>query len=111
MAKGSIDLDYNSKVSREEHIANSRKGGLKSAENRKQRKTLKEELLLLLESDNTQESIALALIKEAMIGNNSGSVTKAFEVIRDTIGEKQSDKLEANLNNEKPFEVNINVVK
>lgn len=111
MAKGSINEDYNTKVTREELIAHCSKAGKASVEAKRQRKTLKEELLLLLESDNIQESIALALIKEAMVGNNSGSVTKAFEVIRDTIGEKQSDKLEANLNNEKPFEVNINVVK
>ena len=65
------------------------KGGIKSGEVRRARKTLKEELLLLLESGNTQNKISLALIKKAIKGN-----IKAFEVIRDTIGEKPADKHE-----------------
>lgn len=63
------------------------KGGIKSGEARRARKTLKEELLLLLESGDTQSKISLALIKKALKGN-----IKAFEVIRDTIGEKPVDK-------------------
>jgi hypothetical protein len=35
----------------------------------------------------------VALVNEALKGNNAGSVTKAFEVIRDTIGEKPVDKV------------------
>ena len=70
-----------------------RAGGIKSGKVRKARKTLKEELLLLLENGNTQEKISLAMIQEALNGN-----TKAFEVIRDTIGEKPTDKIEAELN-------------
>lgn len=53
------------------------------------RKTLKEELLLLLSEGNTQNKLSLALIEKAMNGD-----TKAFEVIRDTIGEKQTEKIE-----------------
>lgn len=66
-----------------------KKGGIKSGEVRRARKTLKEELLLLLESGNTQNKISLALIKKALKGN-----IKAFEVIRDTIGEKPTEKHE-----------------
>lgn len=69
------------------------KGGKKSGESRRQRKTLKEELLLLLEDGDLQERLSLALINEALHGNNSGSVTKAFATIRDTIGEKPIDKV------------------
>lgn len=65
------------------------KAGIKSGEVRRARKTLKEELLLLLENGNTQNKISLALIKKAIKGN-----IKAFEVIRDTIGEKPADKHE-----------------
>lgn len=68
-----------------------KKGGIKSGEVRRARKTLKEELLLLLENGNTQNKISLALIKKALKGN-----IKAFEVIRDTIGEKPVDKHELN---------------
>lgn len=74
-------------------------GGIKSGEVRKQRKTLKEELLLLLSEGQTQEKISLSLIQEALEGN-----TKAYEIIRDTIGEKPQDnvKISGELNN--PFE-------
>ena len=48
----------------------------------------------MLSDGDIQEKISLALINEAISGNNAGSVTKAFEVIRDTIGEKPADKVE-----------------
>lgn len=68
-------------------------GGKKSGETRRRRKTLKEELLALLSDGDIQERISLALIDEALNGNKAGSVTKAFEVIRDTIGEKPTEKI------------------
>ncbi len=89
---------------KEEARKRGKNGGKASGEARRERKALKEELLLLLSKGNTQEKLSLALIKQAMNGN-----TKAFEVIRDTIGEKPSDKLE--FTQEKPFEVKIEVVK
>lgn len=70
-----------------------RKGAEASNKKQKERKTLREELLLLLESKNTQKKISVAIINEALEGN-----IKAFEVIRDTIGEKPTDKIEAELN-------------
>lgn len=75
-----------------------KKGGIRSGEVRRERKTLKEELLLLLEQNKTQEKISLALLKKAESGD-----TKAFEVIRDTIGEKAQDniKITGQINN--PF--------
>ena len=72
-----------------------RNGGLASGEARRKRKTLKEELLLILSDGDIQEKISLALINEAINGNNAGSVTKAFEVIRDTIGERPVEKVQA----------------
>ena len=74
--------------STEEARERGRKGGLASGEARRKRKTLKEELLLMLSDGDIQEKISIALINEAINGNNAGSVTKAFEVIRDTIGER-----------------------
>ena len=65
-----------------------RNGGLASGEARRKRKTLKEELLLMLSEGDTQQSVTLALIEKAMSGD-----TKAFEIIRDTIGEKPVDKV------------------
>ena len=73
----------------EEQREIARKGGLKSGEVRKARKTLKETLLLMLEEGNTQDNITLALLQKALNGD-----TKAYEVIRDTVGEKPTDKIE-----------------
>lgn len=71
-----------------------KKGGKKSAEVRRARKTLREELLILLSakddgsSESVQTSMSSALIKSALEGN-----VRAFEVIRDTIGEKPVDNI------------------
>ena len=81
--------------SKEEARERGRKGGLASGESRRKRKTLKEELLLMLSDGDIQQKISLALINEAINGNNAGSVTKAFEVIRDTIGERPVEKVQA----------------
>lgn len=72
----------------EEQRAIASAGGKASGEARRKRKTLKEELLLMLSEGETQQSVTLALIEKAMGGD-----TKAFEVIRDTIGEKPVDKV------------------
>ena len=74
--------------SKDEARERGRKGGLASGEARRKRKTLKEELLLMLSEGETQQSVTLALIEKATSGD-----TKAFEVIRDTIGEKPVDKV------------------
>lgn len=79
----------------------SRKAGRKSGQIRRARKTLRQELLDLLsartlDKDGTersqQESLSIALIRQAREGN-----VKAFEVIRDTIGEKQREVVEMNV--------------
>ena len=81
----------------EEAAKNGRKGGIASGKAKRARKTLKEELLAMLEVDDVQTRIAAALIREAIEGNSQGSVTKAFSVIRDTIGEKPVEKSETEL--------------
>lgn len=63
-------------------------GGRKSGESRRARKTLKEELLLLLSEGDTQKSVSVALLKKAMDGD-----VRAFEVLRDSIGEKPTEKI------------------
>lgn len=64
-----------------------KKGGIASGRKRRERKALKEELLLLLSKGQMQKKISVALIGKALKGD-----VKAFEVIRDTIGEKPVDK-------------------
>lgn len=70
-----------------------KKGGVKSGEARREKKLLKESLSVLLETEEGQEKICTALFKQAQRGN-----IKAFEVIRDTIGQKPVDKSEVILN-------------
>lgn len=67
-----------------------RRGGIKSAEARAKRKTLKQELQYLLSQDmtiktetkNNKEWITTALVHQAIKGN-----VKAYETIRDGLGE------------------------
>lgn len=72
----------------EEARKRGRAGGIKSGEVRRQRKTFREELIALLSAGSTQKDINLALIARALSGD-----TKAYEVVRDTIGEKPVDKV------------------
>lgn len=71
------------------------KAGKASGKARRARKTLKEELLLLLSQNDTQNRMSLAIIEQALSGN-----VKAFESIRDTIGEKPVEKTEVTGNME-----------
>lgn len=102
------NLIPNSERTPSERRANARKAGIASGEARRQKKTLKEQMELLLslpvkdeqtkafieslgiDSDiiNNSMAITLSMYQEALKGN-----TKAFELIRDTIGEKPTDKL------------------
>ena len=94
MPRGNVNnLTPTNKRSIEEVKRNASKGGKKSGEVRRARKTLREELLALLSDGDTQQRMSLALVEEALNGNRAGSVTKAFETIRDTVGEKPVEKI------------------
>jgi len=58
-------------------------GGIASGKARRERKKLKESLLLMLEDSDVQNAVCSALVKKALQGN-----LKAFELLRDSIGEK-----------------------
>ena len=75
-------------------------GGKKSGESRRERKQLREELLLLLSENDMQAKLSLALINKALSGD-----VRAFETIRDTIGEKPIDKHE--VNDCSPFSIKV----
>lgn len=73
-------------------------GGRKSGESKRKKKLLKECLDALLEMEyedrngNTAlgaETISVALFKKAQAGN-----IKAFEVLRDTVGQKPAERVE-----------------
>lgn len=66
-----------------------RKGAIKTNEIRRARKTLKEELLAILSNGDTQERMSLSILEKALGGD-----VRAFEVIRDTIGEKPVEKID-----------------
>ncbi len=80
------------------------RGAKKSHENRKRRETLKETLLLLLATNNAQQHITTALLEKAMSGD-----VKAFETIRDTIGEKQKEVVQQEIKAEVKASVNVDL--
>lgn len=87
--KGIKNLKPVTTRSKEEAREISKKGGIRSGEVRRERKKLKEELLLLLSENDNNRKMSLAILTRAMNGD-----TKAFEVIRDTIGEKPKEEIE-----------------
>ena len=77
-----------SKRSKNEARELGKKGGIASGKVRKEKRTLKDELEIIMETINKdgvtyQELISTALVKEALKGN-----TKAYEIIRNTLGQK-----------------------
>ena len=98
--KNLVSLQKRSQRERKE-IA--RKGAAASNAKQKARRTLREELLALLANGDTQNRMSLALIEKAMNGD-----TKAFEVIRDSIGEKPKEQIETSGNQD--INVNIKVI-
>ena len=102
-------IHYTSDQNREEASKNGKKGGKASGEARRQKRTFKElfELLLDLPVKDVQTkdfieslgidpelvtndmAIVISMYQEALKGS-----TKAFELIRDTKGEKPAEKIE-----------------
>ncbi len=79
---GIKNLKPTSTLTMEERRELGRLGGIASGKARAKRKTLKQELELLLSIGTIQEDICKAMLKQAKKGD-----TKAFTVVRDTIGE------------------------
>ena len=87
---GGANLIPQNKRTKSEQIEIARKGGIASGEARRKRKTFKEQMLFMLENNpNLQNELINALFKRAKkTGDKSGiSANKAFELIRETIGE------------------------
>lgn len=105
--------EVNSRRTREQHSRDSSKAGKASAKKRRQMKTFKELCNSFLDSKITSEelkekminfgvadddvsykmAIVVAMAGEAVKGN-----VKAFEVLRDTIGEKPKEKIGVEVN-------------
>lgn len=94
---------------------NGRLGGIKSGESKRRMKTFREELQALLEAEikNTkgesttvQTNINSALILKAAKGD-----VRAYEVIRDTLGQKPKDEKEVVVVAENGLNINLDLVK
>lgn len=94
---GIKNLIPGNKRSHSEAQKNGRKGGVASGKARREKKTLRQCLELLLEQQITSkdgtkvtgaEAISIAQFKKALKGD-----TKAFEVCRDTSGQKPIEKI------------------
>ena len=94
------NLIPNSERSPNEVRENGKKGSIASGKARRQKKLLRECLEILLEKEMTDkkgetmtgaEALSAKLFKEAMKGN-----VKAFEVLRDTAGQKPVEKVQMN---------------
>lgn len=69
-------------------------GGIASGEARRKKKTIRETLEMMLsgkmpDGATRQDAIVVALMEKALSGD-----VRAFEAIRDSIGEKPSDKVD-----------------
>ena len=73
----------------EEQQEIARNGGYASGESRRRKKQLKDDLIRLLETGDNQNNMCLELMTKALNGD-----IRAFEVIRDTIGEKPKEQIE-----------------
>ena len=80
---------YNLTLNSEEHKEQCRQAGIKSGEARRDRKTLGEQLKIILAQGDNQERLCMALFQSALKGNY-----KAFNSLRDTIGEMPTQKQE-----------------
>lgn len=92
MPRGNVD-NLRPVQTNEEARERGRAGGIASGIARRERRSFREELVALLSKGNTQEKISLAVLDKALNGD-----IKAFEVLRDTIGEKPVEKSQSEVN-------------
>ena len=91
----------------EERTRIARMGQAASTKRKAELRLLKDELKILLslakDGDvSNQEKLCFALLEKGLAGD-----TKAFEVIRDSIGQKPVEKQEATIVDRTPFEIKI----
>lgn len=84
----------------EENVANGRKGGIKSGEVKREKKLFREAIEKKLGD-------SLDNIIDAMISKASSGDVNATTFLRDTIGEKPTDKLEADVDSNVVINVEI----
>lgn len=107
---------FTSEQDRELAKINGRKGGIALGEKKKKMKTFKEELQQLLQMEilnkngekiSTQQNINSALILKAAKGD-----VRAYEVIRDTLGQRPKDEKEVVvMSGDDGLKINLELVK
>ena len=103
------DKGFDSRTTTEQQEI-AKQGGIASGEARRRKRDIRLALEALLERDikdkqgnvmTTTEAIALKQIEKALKGD-----TKAFEVVRDTVGQKPTDKIDVTVNDDSAKEMN-----
>lgn len=96
---------FTSEQSHEEAVKNGRKGGIASGEAKRNRKMLRDCIDYLLERQDAMildaegnpmsgaEQLAYNLFVKALAETDTAKAAKAFEVLRDTAGQKPVDKV------------------
>ena len=99
-------VPFTSEQSHEEAVKNGRKGGIASGEARRNKKKLRDCLDYLLEKVDNRvldesgnpmsgaEQLAYNLFVKALTETDTAKSAKAFEVLRDTAGQKPVEKVE-----------------
>lgn len=102
------DKGFDSRTTTEQQEI-AKQGGIASGEARRRKRDIRLALEALLERDikdkqgnvmTTTEAIALKQIEKALKGD-----TKAFEVVRDTVGQKPTDKIDLTVNDDSTKEM------
>ena len=104
MAKNVENLVSLADRTTEERREIARKAGIASGKARAERKKFKEDLIAALEAIKDGKTVQ-ELGVEAIISKFIAGDMQAFTIVRDTIGERPTDKIEADVKNE----VNINI--
>lgn len=98
-------VPFTSEQSHEEAVKNGRKGGIASGESRRNRKMLRDCIDYLLEREDKMmldsegnpmsgaEQLAYNLFVKALAETDTAKAAKAFEVLRDTAGQKPVEKV------------------
>ena len=90
---------FTSNQSREEAVKNGRKGGIRSGEAKREKKLIKDRILERMQAEDWDEYI------DGIIARAKESKADA-EFLRDTIGERPSDKVELSVNDDSAKEMN-----
>ena len=106
MANGEDVVPLTGEQSHEEAVKNGRKGGVASGEAKRNRKMLRDCIDYLFEREDAMvlgedgspmsgaEKLAYNLFVKALAETDTAKAAKAFEVLRDTAGQKPVEKLQ-----------------